>query len=276
MTTIAFLLAERVPPVTSPVLVEVFDRLRIRGFDVEAGIPEQGLRRVDDLVADADLVVLKSHTELALALAGVLHGAGVRILNPYEHCLLAQDKTTAARILREAALPVPGTWLTGDVRLAAPLLTHGPLIVKPHRGHRGVGVSVVRSYDDLADISAGLGSHDGPMVVQEYVEGLGEDLKVYVVGDEVFAVRKPFSPDSFTRPGRPVPVAEEVREIALRCGHAFGLGLFGIDVIESPRGPVVVDVNYFPGYKGVPDAAAFIADYIARYAVHVLAGSRAA
>ena len=77
---------------------------------------------------------------------------------------------------------------------------------------------------------------------------------------------KPFSETSFTQPGRPCPVSEEVREIALRCGRVFGLGLFGLDLIEGPDGPVVVDVNYFPGYKGVPEAAPLIADYITDYA----------
>ena len=67
---------------------------------------------------------------------------------------------------------------------------------------------------------------------------------------------------SFTVPGRPVPVTPEVRDIALRCGQAMGLSLYGLDVIESPDGPFVVDVNYFPGYKGVPGGAAAIAEHI--------------
>ena len=101
-----------------------------------------------------------------------------------------------------------------------------------------------------------------PVVVQRYVPGPGEDLKVYVVADEVFALRKPFAADSFTRPGRPVPVPRPVRDAAMRARAAFGLDLFGVDVIESPDGPVVVDVNYFPGYKGVPDVAPRIAAVI--------------
>jgi glutathione synthase/RimK-type ligase-like ATP-grasp enzyme len=79
-------------------------------------------------------------------------------------------------------------------------------------------------------------------------------------------VSKPFSETSFAVPGRPVPVEPEVRDAAVRTGAALGLGLYGLDVIESPDGPVVVDVNYFPGYKGVPDAAAMIADHIDSYA----------
>ena len=64
-------------------------------------------------------------------------------------------------------------------------------------------------------------------------------------------------------PGRPVAVDPEVRAVALRVGRALGLELFGLDVIESPGGPVVVDVNYFPGYKGVPDAGALIGEHLA-------------
>ena len=61
-------------------------------------------------------------------------------------------------------------------------------------------------------------------------------------------------------------MTDEVRRIALRCGEAFGLGLYGLDIIESPDGPSVVDVNYFPGYKGIARAPEAVASYIARYA----------
>ena len=80
-------------------------------------------------------------------------------------------------------------------------------------------------------------------------------------------MRKPFDPQSFTRFGQPVPVDEEIRNIATRIRSGFGLELFGCDVIESPDGPRVVDVNYFPGYKGCPDPAPGIAatiDHVAR------------
>jgi ribosomal protein S6--L-glutamate ligase len=258
-----FITVRRVPPVPSPVLVDVFARLSDWGFHVAEAIPEENVLRADDLGPSEDLYVLKSHTELALSLAGLLHARGARLLNPYPSCVAAQDKITACNLLRLAGVPTPRTWVTGDVRLTRPLLAGGPLIIKPHRGHRGVGVSVVR--DDAELVAAPASA--GPVVAQELVRGPGEDLKVYVVGERVFAVRKPFGPDSFTRPGRRSEVTRQVRELALRCGRAFGLGLFGLDVIESPDGPVVVDVNYFPGYKGVPDAGALIADYIRDYAL---------
>jgi ribosomal protein S6--L-glutamate ligase len=258
-----FILARRVPPVPSPVLVEVFEILGRRGFEIECGIPEETVVRPDRLAAVHDMYVLKSHTELALSLAGVLAAQGGRLLNPYESCLAAQDKIVASRRLRAAGIPAPRTWVTGQLELLEPVVEERPLVVKPYRGHRGVDVTVVRSATDLA----ALGRPAVPMLAQEHVDGPGEDLKVYVVGSDVFAVRKPFSPTSFTRPGRPCNVGTDLREIARACGRALGLGLYGLDVIEGPDGPVVVDVNTFPGYKGVPDVAPLIADYIESFAL---------
>jgi ribosomal protein S6--L-glutamate ligase len=257
-----FILVRRVPPVPSPVLVEVFELLERRGFRVQAGIAEEMLLEPDRLEVEHDLYLLKSHTELSLSIAGVLDARGARLLNPYPACAATQNKIVAAGRLRAAGVPTPRCWVTGDLGLLASLLDATPLVIKPYMGHRGTGIHVVRSREELAAVPAPA----GPVLIQEHVDGRGEDLKVYVAGEEVLAVRKPFSASSFTRPGRPCEVSAEVREIALRAGRAMGLGLYGLDLVESESGPVVVDLNYFPGYKGLPKAAPLIADYIEEYA----------
>jgi ribosomal protein S6--L-glutamate ligase len=257
-----FMLVRRVPPVPSPVLVEVFDLLERGGFQVRAGIAEEMLLEPDHLEAEHDLYLLKSHTELSLSIAGVLHSRGARLLNPYPACAATQNKIVAAGRLRAAGIPTPRCWVTGDLKRLAPVIDGTPLVIKPYMGHRGTGIHLVRTPEELAAVPASA----GPVLIQEHIEGGGEDLKVYVVGDEVLAVRKPFSASSFTRPGRACDVSAEVRDIAVRCGRAMGLGLYGLDVIESEAGPVVVDLNYFPGYKGLPRAAPLIADYIEGYA----------
>jgi ribosomal protein S6--L-glutamate ligase len=257
-----FLLTRRVPPIPSPVLVRVCELLRARGFRIEGSIAEEALLRPDRLGVEHDLYVLKSHTELSLSVAGVLDTLGARLLNPYMSCMATQDKIVASRRLYAAGVPAPRSWVTADPALLRPLVEKAPVILKPHRGHRGAGISIVRTPRDLDRLEL----TKGPLLVQEYVRGTGEDLKVYVVGEQVFAVRKRFSRTSFARPGRPCRVVPEIEEIALACGRILGLGLYGLDVIEAERGPVVVDVNTFPGYKGVPGAAPLIAEYIEDYA----------
>jgi RimK family alpha-L-glutamate ligase len=257
-----FLVALRVPPVPSPVLVEASALLRRRGFTVDTAILEDEQFRCDSIDLDHDLYVLKSHTELSLSVAAALDSRGAFLLNPYRSCTSAQDKAVSMARLAAAGVAVPRTWVTADLSRLEEIAASGPVIIKPHRGHRGAGISVVRDERDLATLS----HSTFPAVIQDFVDGSGEDLKVYVVGDRVFAVRKPFSENSFTRPGRECRVTREIEKLALRTGEAFGLGLYGIDVIESPDGPVVVDVNYFPGYKGIAGVAPVIAEYIEGYA----------
>lgn len=57
-----------------------------------------------------------------------------------------------------------------------------------------------------------------------------------------------------------------MERIALRCGKVFAPGLYGLDVLLGPDGSVVIDLNYFPSYKGGPYAADRLAEYIYAYA----------
>jgi len=50
--------------------------------------------------------------------------------------------------------------------------------------------------------------------------------------------------------------------LALRCGRVFGLDIYGVDAIETADGVAVLDVNEFPNFTAVPDAAGEIADFI--------------
>jgi ribosomal protein S6--L-glutamate ligase len=257
-----FMVVRRVPPVPSPILAEAYEILTRRGYEVEATTAEEVLTRPDLVHPERDLYVLKSHTELSLSLEGVLHTQGARLLNPYRACALTQNKIVVSRLLSQAGVPAPRSWVTQELELLRPLLDETPLIIKPYMGHRGAGISIVRTQDELTGVPAPV----APVIVQELIEGDGEDTKVYVVRDQVFAVRKVFSESSFTQVGRPVLVSDEIRRIALRTGEVCGLALYGLDVIESARGPYVVDVNYFPGYKGVPGIAPLIADCVDDYA----------
>jgi ribosomal protein S6--L-glutamate ligase len=50
--------------------------------------------------------------------------------------------------------------------------------------------------------------------------------------------------------------------IARRVGQLFGLDLYGVDVLETPQGLVIVDINDFPSFYGVPRKVASVAEYI--------------
>lgn len=161
------LLATRAPDVPSPVVEEVAALLMAAGHVVGGWMPEARLLRTYRFRPDADLYLLKSHTELALSLAGMLHSQGLPILNSSPACLHAQDKVLASQVLRRAGMMAPATWLTGDLESAIPLLEEGPVIVKPHRGNHGIGVHVIDSAARLRSLPPA----PEPVIVQRVIPG---------------------------------------------------------------------------------------------------------
>lgn len=248
----------------SAVLEGLYSILSQRGFAVTEGVPDNAAWDLD-LTPRHDLYILKARTELPLSVAGVLHQRGARLLNPYPSCVAVLNKIVATAMMRNAGIPTPHSWATLDPSLlrSVAIAQRMPLILKPFNGVHSQGITVVRGPDDLA----GLPVAERPMLVQEFVDGCTERYKIHCVGGQVFATRKPFSLGGTHALGEPCEVGDEVRDVALRCGRLFGMGLYGLDVLIGPSGPVVVDVNSFPGYRGLPSTIGkVIADYIQDYA----------
>jgi ribosomal protein S6--L-glutamate ligase len=261
--SLGLLLIRHPPNRASPVMPEVVGRLRERGARVAEIYPDSAPTDLGRLEIGHDLYVLKSGSETALSLAGALHARGAPILNPYPVSAVCRDKAVLTSYLRGTGVPVPETYLAADRAQLSTLLQDGPIILKPARGSQGRGVHVVTEGSELVPDAAG----DGSLLAQRYHAPLGRDRKLYRIGDDLFGVKRRWPAGSYEQKlGDPFPVGDDLREIALRCGDAFGIDLYGLDVIETDRGPFVVDFSSFPGFKGVPDAARRLADYLWRAA----------
>jgi fructose-1,6-bisphosphatase/inositol monophosphatase family enzyme/glutathione synthase/RimK-type ligase-like ATP-grasp enzyme len=261
---IAMLLVKHPPERKSPIVPEVIRRLQARGARVEVIYPDESVTDLASVRVAHDLYVLKSGTERALSLAGALHAQGARIVNPYPVAAALRDKVVSTRILQAAGAPVPETWLASRPQELAPLLQGGGLVLKPYRGSQGRGIRVVRTPEELAAADA-----SEPLVFAQRLHPAdGPDHKLYGVGGRVFGVRRCWPPRSYEdKLGEPFEVSPELAEVAARCGRAFGVSIFGVDVVLSQGRPLVVDMQCFPGFKGVPDAAALLADAIHQEAV---------
>lgn len=242
------------------VMEETADILRARGVVVESIYPEDSFLDVARVEADYDLYLLKSGTESALSLAGVLHAAGAKIINPYLTVVAMRDKIISTKMLQSADVPLPETWFASRPEQLAGLLKEGRIVVKPFwAASQGRGVQVIATEDELSTVTG----EDGVIFAQRYYQPDGRDHKLYVIGDRVFGVRRVWPPKTLEdKLGEPFEVPDEMREIALGCGRAFGVGLYGVDLITSGGKPFVVDINTFPGFKGVPNAAELLAAFI--------------
>ncbi|MGH8874379.1 MAG: ATP-grasp domain-containing protein [Acidimicrobiia bacterium] len=247
------------------------DTLLRAGHDLEIIDPQHRAQDLGDpgWLEGARLVVTRGRTPEALCLLAWAERLGVATINTRAAVAAVQNKGEMAAALAHRGLPTLPTLLGPPEWLAAELPASGyPYVLKPVLGDNARGLRVVGSALELA----ALPWLEGVALAQPYRPGDGYDLKLYVIGDQVWAVRKPAPRLEGTEtggvPGPPqqLPVTEELRWLALACGALFGLELYGVDCLEAEDGPRVVEVNDFPNYTGVPDADQGLASYVARRA----------
>ncbi len=212
------------------------------------------------------LVVARGRSPSLLTALAIAERFGVRTVNRSSAVAAVRDKAAMAAAMVSAGIPTPPTWVGPAAQLAAAIEPAAyPLVVKPIFGDNGLGVRLVAGPEDLP----GQMSPAGPILAQRLVPGDGTDVKVYSVGSRRWAVRVP-SLFGGQGPGtgdpQPVPLTGDLAELAAACGRVFGLDLFGVDCLVTPDGPVVLEVNDFPNYRGAEGSDEALADYVLGFA----------
>ena len=230
----------------------------------------------------ADLVLNRSvsHSRSLYALRFFEH-YGVPTVNPYDVVSLCGDKVFASLRLAEAGIPTPRTVvaLTPESALKALDEIGYPAVLKPPIGSWGRLMAKVDDREEAEQIiehKTALGSpNHSVFYVQEYIEKPERDLRVFVVGDEVVAAMYRYSSDWRTNAARggsaealaPTP---ELSELALKAAAAVGGGVLAVDLMESPGGLVVHEVNPTPEFKALTGATGIdVAEKIVEYVVEV-------
>lgn len=246
--------------------VEVIRRLRSWDHQVDVLRPGGSLHRMTEVVSAGshDAWVLKTVSGgPGLTLLEAAAAAGMTTVNDARAIRGVRDKALAAAIGRSRGLPMPTTYAAAKPELLADIPeSEYPLVVKPAHGSSGRAVHLLAAPDRLPELFPVLRG-EGLLIAQPYVPNAGVDIKVYCVGDDFYATesRSPLHPDRPHRELR-VPLSREVAALAAQVGAVYGLDLYGLDVLLGPDGPVVVDVNDFPSFRQVPDAASRVASAV--------------
>jgi ribosomal protein S6--L-glutamate ligase len=246
----------------------VVDVLRSWGHEVDVLRPNGTVADLWDLLFTGstryDAFVLKTVSEgPGLTLLDAAGAAGITTVNDYRSIRLARDKAVAAVRARAAGIPFPKTWFASRTALLDQIPADMyPLVIKPNNGSSLKDVYRVDNPEELAQLDI---DDSTRMLAQPYLVNPGYDMKLYNTGDEVFATikRSPLHPGADVVEEQ-IPVTPELRALALAVGRAFELDIYGIDVVETPDGYVVLDVNDFPSFGMVPEAAERLARTVLR------------
>ena len=190
----------------------------------------------------------------------------------------SRDKLRSLQILSRAGVDLPTTSFAHDsldINGILEVVGGPPVVVKLLEGTQGVGVVLAETRKAAESVISAFRQLDANFLVQEFItEADGADIRAFVVGGEVVAaMRRQGPPGEFRSNLHRGGIAEVVklspdeRAAALRATDAMGLGVAGVDLLQSNEGPMVLEVNSSPGLEGIEgasgiDIAGAIVDHI--------------
>lgn len=190
----------------------------------------------------------------------------------------SRDKLRSLQVLSIHGVDMPKTVFASNKANAKDVikLSGGtPLVLKILEGTQGVGVVLVETQKAAQSVLDAFYGMDVNLLVQEFIkEAGGADIRVFVVNGEVVGAMKRQGAEGDFRSNlhqggsaAAYKLNRKEKAIALAAAKAMGLGVCGVDMIPSDRGPLVMEVNSSPGLEGIEkatglDIAGKIMDYI--------------
>ncbi|MBS7639296.1 MAG: RimK family alpha-L-glutamate ligase [Candidatus Bathyarchaeia archaeon] len=255
-----------------------FPRIMARvGFKPEASLEDINILR--DIGAIIVRPIGRGSLEEIIFRMDLLHRLqrlGLYILNPPSAIERSVDKYYTLALLEEAGLPVPRTAVTENAESALKAFHElgGDVVLKPIFGSRGVGSTRISDPNVAERIFRALEFQHQVMYLQEFIEHGNYDLRIFVLGGQVLAAMRRFSPNSWktniSLGATPIPYKPtvEIEELAIKAAEVLGCEVAGVDILESSRGPLIIELNSQPGWRGLQTVTSFnIADEIIKYVI---------
>ncbi|TAN06201.1 MAG: 30S ribosomal protein S6--L-glutamate ligase [Rhodanobacteraceae bacterium] len=209
---------------------------------------------------------------------------GVYTPSSSDAVLRARDKLRSLQILASHGIDLPVTVFGDNPDDTADLLNMlgpPPHVIKLNEGAQGSGVVLAEKPAASQSVIEAFRGLYANFLVQEFVrEAEGRDIRCFVVGDQVVAAMQRAAVDGDFRAnlhrggtGSRVKLSAAERDVALRAAKVLGLGIAGVDLLRSKRGPLVLEVNASPGLEGIEgvsgvDVAGAMIEHLEQHRAH--------
>jgi ribosomal protein S6--L-glutamate ligase len=185
--------------------------------------------------------------------------------NSSDAILRARDKLRCHQLLAAQGIGLPITVFgdnPDDTNDLLGLMGKPPHIIKLNEGSQGAGVILAEQLSASRSVVEALRGLYANFLVQEFIpEAKGADIRCFVVGDKVVAaMKRQAAAGEFRSNLHRGGAAEKVKlslaeqQTALKAAKVMGLGVAGVDLLRSDRGPMVLEVNSSPGLEGIEAA----------------------
>lgn len=177
----------------------------------------------------------------------------------------SRDKLRSSQRLCQAGISIPKTVFTNYSRDVEKVIAHvggAPVIIKLLEGTQGLGVVLAETKNAAESVLEAFNGLQARTLVQEYIkEANGADIRALVVnGQVVGAMKRQAKPGEFRsnlhRGGTAqiIKLSHDELKIAMQAAETLNLPVCGVDLLQSNRGPLLLEVNSTPGLEGIERA----------------------
>lgn len=177
----------------------------------------------------------------------------------------SRDKLRSLQILARAGVGLPKTVFTNyakDVDHVIQSVGGAPLILKLLEGTQGLGVVLTETHNAANSVIEAFNGLKARVIAQQFIkESGGADIRVFIVdGVVVGAMKRQGKEGEFRsnlhRGGSAsiIELSDQEELTAIKATKAMGLGVAGVDMLQSSSGPLVLEVNSSPGLEGIEAA----------------------
>ena len=177
----------------------------------------------------------------------------------------SRDKLRSFQRLSKAGIGMPKTVFTNYSRDVERVIKHvggTPVIIKLLEGTQGLGVVLAESKNAAESVLEAFNGLQARALVQEYIsEAKGADLRALVVDGQVVGAMKRQGKEGEFRSNlhrggsaEIVKLNHDELKVAMNAAQALKLPVCGVDMLQSERGPLLLEVNSTPGLEGIEAA----------------------
>jgi ribosomal protein S6--L-glutamate ligase len=189
----------------------------------------------------------------------------------------SRDKLRSLQILSRAGLGLPKTVFSNyskDVEKTLKEAGGAPVVIKLLEGTQGLGVVLADNKKSAISVIEAFNGLKARVIVQEFIrEAGGADIRAFVVDGQVVGAMMRTAKEGEFRSNLHRGGSAEVIELtpeeeitAIKAASAMKLGIAGVDMLRSERGPLIIEVNSSPGLEGIEQATGKdIASQIIKY-----------
>lgn len=189
----------------------------------------------------------------------------------------SRDKLRSLQVMSRAGIGLPRTVFTNytkDIDHVINSVGGAPLVLKLLEGTQGLGVVLAETKNAATSVIEAFNGLKARVIAQQFIaESKGADIRAFVVdGVVVGAMKRQGKKGEFRsnlhRGGTAsiIELTDEEDTTARKAARAMGLGIAGVDMLQSESGPLVLEVNSSPGLEGIESATGKdIAREIIRY-----------